>query len=177
MIKSTMPGRLFGVGLGPGDPELITIKALRTIRQAQVVAYPMAKRGQSNARCIVSSELTIEQIELPMVYPITTESTDQSGEYEAIIAEFYDEMAEQIAAHLSIGRDVAVLCEGDPFLYGSFMYLHDRLAHRFLTEVIPGIPSVMAAAARLATPLVRRDSQLTLLPATLSEDMLAAKFI
>jgi precorrin-2 C20-methyltransferase / precorrin-3B C17-methyltransferase len=125
MIKSTMPGRLFGVGLGPGDPELITIKALRAIRQAQVVAYPMAKRGQSNARCIVSSELTIEQIELPMIYPITTESTDQSGEYEAIIAEFYDEMAEQIAAHLSIGRDVAVLCEGDPFLYGSFMYLHD----------------------------------------------------
>lgn len=175
MTKSTMPGRLFGVGLGPGDPELITIKALRTIRQAQVVAYPMAKRGQSNARCIVSSELTIEQIELPMIYPITTEPTDQSGEYEAIIAEFYDEMAEQIAAHLSIGRDVAVLCEGDPFLYGSFMYLHDRLAHRFPTEVIPGIPSVMAAAARLATPLVRRDSELTLLPATLSEDSLAAR--
>jgi precorrin-2 C20-methyltransferase / precorrin-3B C17-methyltransferase len=175
MIKSMIPGRLFGVGLGPGDPELITLKALRTIRQAQVVAYPMAKRGQSNARCIVSSELTIEQIELPMIYPITTEPTDQSGEYEAIIAEFYDEMAEQIAAHLSIGRDVAVLCEGDPFLYGSFMYLHDRLAHRFPTEVIPGIPSVMAAAARLATPLVRRDSELTLLPATLSEDMLAAR--
>jgi precorrin-2 C20-methyltransferase/precorrin-3B C17-methyltransferase len=175
MIKSTMPGRLFGVGLGPGDPDLVTIKALRTIRQAQVVAYPMAKRGQSNARCIVSSELTSEQIELPMIYPITTEPTDQSGEYEAIIAEFYDDMAEQIAVHLSIGRDVAVLCEGDPFLYGSFMYLHDRLAHRFLTEVIPGIPSVMAAAARLATPLVRRDSQLTLLPGTLSEDMLAAR--
>src|SRR3984957_18246575 len=175
MIKSTMPGRLFGVGLGPGDPELITIKALRAIRQAQVVAYPMAKRGQSNARCIVSAELTIEQIELPMIYPITTESLDQSGEYEAIIAEFYDGMAEQIAAHLSIRRDVAVLCEGDPFLYGSFMYLHDRLAHRFPTEVIPGIPSVMAAAARLATPLVRRDSELTLLPATLSEDVLAAR--
>jgi precorrin-2 C20-methyltransferase / precorrin-3B C17-methyltransferase len=175
MIKSTMPGRLFGVGLGPGDPELITIKALRTIRQAQVIAYPMAKRGQSNARCIVSSELTPEHIELPMIYPITTESTDQSGEYEVIIAAFYDEMAEQIAAHLCVGRDVAVLCEGDPFLYGSFMYLHDRLAHRFSTEVIPGIPSVMAAAARLATPLVRRDSALTLLPATLSEDVLTAR--
>jgi precorrin-2 C20-methyltransferase/precorrin-3B C17-methyltransferase len=175
MIKSTMPGRLFGVGLGPGDPELITIKALRTIKQAQVVAYPMAKHGQSNARCIVSSELTPEQIELPMIYPITTESTDHLGGYEAIIAQFYDEMAEQIAAHLCVGRDVAVLCEGDPFLYGSFMYLHDRLAHRFSTEVIPGIPSVMAAAARLATPLVRRDSELTLLPATLSEDVLAAR--
>jgi precorrin-2 C20-methyltransferase/precorrin-3B C17-methyltransferase len=175
MIKSTMPGRLFGVGLGPGDPELITIKALRTIRQAEVIAYPVAKHGQSNARCIVSSELTPEQIELPMIYPITTESTDHAGEYEAVIAQFYDDMAEQIAAHLCVGRDVAVLCEGDPFLYGSYMYLHDRLAHRFSTEVIPGIPSVMAAAARLATPLVRRDSELTLLPATLSEDVLAAR--
>src|ERR1700677_5276990 len=97
MIKSTMPGRLFGVGLGPGDPELITVKALRIIRQAQVVAYPMAKRGQSNARCIVSSELTIEQIELPMIYPITTESTDQSGEDEDIIAEFYEELVEKHA--------------------------------------------------------------------------------
>src|ERR1700755_2029326 len=128
MIKSAMPGRLFGVGLGPGDPELITIKALRTIRQARVIAYPMAKHGQSNARCIVSSELTPEHIELPMIYPITTESTDHIGEYEAVIAQFYDEMAEQIAAHLCVGHDVAVLCEGDPFLYGSFMYLHDRLA-------------------------------------------------
>jgi precorrin-2 C20-methyltransferase/precorrin-3B C17-methyltransferase len=175
MIGSTMPGQLFGVGLGPGDPELITLKALRIIRQAHVVAYPTAKHGQSNARCIVSSELTREQIEIPMIYPITTESTDHPGGYEAIIAQFYDQMAEQIAAHLLEGRDVAVLCEGDPFFYGSFMYLHDRLAHRFSTSVVPGIPSVMAAAARLGTPLVRRDSELTILPATLSEDALAAR--
>ena len=175
MIDSTMPGQLFGVGLGPGDPELITLKALRIIRQAQVIAYPTAKHGQSNARCIVSSELTLEQIELPMIYPITTQTTDHPGGYEAVIAQFYDDMAEQIASHLHAGRDVAVLCEGDPFFYGSFMYLHDRLAHRFSTEVIPGIPSVMAAAARLSTPLVRRDSELTILPATLSEDALVAR--
>ncbi|MBB5345721.1 precorrin-2 C(20)-methyltransferase [Tunturibacter empetritectus] len=175
MIKSTMPGKLFGVGLGPGDPELITLKALRIIRQAHVVVYPTAKHGQSNARCIVSAELTHEQIEMPMIYPITTESTDHPGGYEAIIAQSYDQMAEQIAAHLLEGRDVAVLCEGDPFFYGSFMYLHDRLAHRFSTSVIPGIPSVMAAAARLGTPLVRRDSELTILPATLSEDVLTAR--
>src|SRR6202041_1743799 len=114
--------------------------------------YPTAKHGQSNARCIVNSELTREQIEMPMIYPITTESTDHPGGYEAIIAQFYDQMAEQIAAHLLEGRDVAVLCEGDPFFYGSFMYLHDRLAYRFTTEVIPGVPSVMAAAAILSTP-------------------------
>ena len=175
MIEGTRPGQLFGVGLGPGDPELVTFKALRIVRQAHVVAYPTAKHGQSNARCIVSSELTRGQIEMPMMYPITTELTDYPGGYEAIIAQFYDQMAEQIAAHLLEGRDVAVLCEGDPFFYGSFMYLHDRLAHRFSTSVIPGIPSVMAAAARLGTPLVRRDSELTILPATLSEDNLTAR--
>ena len=175
MIESTVPGQLFGVGLGPGDPELITLKALRIIKRAHVVAYPTAKHGQSNARCIVNSELTREQIEMPMIYPLTTESTDHPGGYEAIIAQFYDQMAEQIAAHLLEGRDVAVLCEGDPFFYGSFMYLHDRLAHRFSTSVIPGIPSVMAAAARLGSPLVRRDSELTILPATLSEDALTAR--
>ncbi|WP_353068784.1 precorrin-2 C(20)-methyltransferase [Tunturibacter empetritectus] len=175
MIEGNMPGRLFGVGLGPGDPELITLKALRIIKQAHVVAYPTAKHGQSNARCIVRSELTREQIEMPMIYPLTTESTDHPGGYEAIIAQFYDQMAEQVAAYLLEGLDVAVLCEGDPFFYGSFMYLHDRLAHRFFTSVVPGIPSVMAAAARLGTPLVRRDSELTILPATLSEDALTAR--
>ncbi|NYF89507.1 precorrin-2 C(20)-methyltransferase [Tunturiibacter empetritectus] len=175
MIEGKMPGKLFGVGLGPGDPELITLKALRIIKQAHVVAYPTAKHGQSNARCIVRSELTREQIEMPMIYPLTTESTDHPGGYEAIIAQFYDQMAEQVAAYLLEGLDVAVLCEGDPFFYGSFMYLHDRLAHRFFTSVVPGIPSVMAAAARLGTPLVRRDSELTILPATLSEDALTAR--
>src|ERR1700722_20338636 len=106
MIEGTVPGKLFGVGLGPGDPELITLKALRIIKRAHVVAYPTAKHGQSNARCIVNSELTREQIEMPMIYPLTTESTDHPGGYEAIISQFYDQMAEQIAAHLLEGRDV-----------------------------------------------------------------------
>ncbi|WP_213807318.1 precorrin-2 C(20)-methyltransferase [Granulicella sp. dw_53] len=175
MNGSAKVGRLFGVGLGPGDPELVTLKALRVIRQVQVIAYPTAKHGLSNARSILSSELVNDQIELAMVYPITTETTDHPGGYEAAISEFYDDMAEQISVHLNCGRDVAILCEGDPFFYGSYMYLHDRLAHRFLTEVIPGIPSVMAASARLGTPLVRRDSELTVLPATLSEDDLTAR--
>jgi precorrin-2 C20-methyltransferase / precorrin-3B C17-methyltransferase len=175
MIEAQKAGRLFGVGLGPGDPELVTLKALRVVRQAHVVAYPSAKHGQSNARSIVDAELTGKQIELPMLYPLTTESTDHPGGYEGAISDFYDEMAKQIAVHLDSGRDVAILCEGDPFFYGSYMYLHDRLAHRFSTEVIPGVPSIMAAAARLGTPLVRRDSELVVLPATLSEDELTAR--
>ena len=175
MIEAQKAGRLFGVGLGPGDPELVTLKALRIVRQAHVIAYPSAKHGQSNARSIVSDELVSEQIELPMIYPVTTELTDHPGGYEGAISDFYDEMAKQIAVHLERGRDVAILCEGDPFFYGSYMYLHDRLAHRFVTEVIPGVPSFMAAAARLGTPLVRRDSELVVIPATLSEEELVAR--
>jgi precorrin-2 C20-methyltransferase / precorrin-3B C17-methyltransferase len=167
-----MSGRLYGVGVGPGDPELITVKAQRVLRQVQVIAYPCAQHGQSNARAIVCSELVRDQIELPMIYPITTEETDHLGGYEAAISQFYDEMAEKIASHLADGRDVAILCEGDPFFYGSYMYLHDRLAHRFPTEVIPGVASIMGAAAQLGTPLVRRDAEFAVLPGTLSQETL-----
>ncbi len=175
MSEGAQSGRLFGVGVGPGDPELITVKAQRVIREAQVIAYPCARHGQSNARSIVCAELIHGQIELPMMYPVTTEQTDHPGGYEAALSQFYDEMAEQIADHLADGRDVAVLCEGDPFFYGSYMYLHDRLAHRFSTQVIPGVASIMGAAAQLGTPLVRRDAEFTVLPGTLSEDVLIAK--
>ncbi len=168
-------GCLFGVGVGPGDPELITVKALRVLRQAHVIAYPCARHGNSNARSIVCSELIHGQIELPMMYPVTTEQTDHPGGYEVALSQFYDKMAEQIADHLADGRDVAILCEGDPFFYGSYMYLHDRLAHRFSTHVIPGVASIMGAAAQLGTPLVRRDAEFTVLPGTLSEDVLVAK--
>jgi len=168
-------GRLWGVGLGPGDPELVSVKALRILRQAHVVAYPCAQHGRSNARSIVCSELVHGQIELPMMYPVTTEKVTHPGGYEVAISEFYDEMAEQIAEHLVAQRDVAVLCEGDPFFYGSYMYLHDRLANRFPTEVIPGIPAIMGAAARLGSPLVRRDTPFTVLLGTLPEDTLTEK--
>ncbi|MEA2260747.1 MAG: precorrin-2 C20-methyltransferase / precorrin-3B C17-methyltransferase, partial [Acidobacteriaceae bacterium] len=175
MSADARTGRLFGVGVGPGDPELITIKAQRVLRQAQVIAYPCARHGQSNARSIVCAELIHGQVELPMMYPVTTEQTDHPGGYEVALSQFYDEMAEQIADHLANGRDVVILCEGDPFFYGSYMYLHDRLAHRFSTQVIPGVASIMGAAAQLGTPLVRRDAEFTVLPGTLSEDVLIAK--
>jgi precorrin-2 C20-methyltransferase/precorrin-3B C17-methyltransferase len=175
MSEGAQSGCLYGVGVGPGDPELITVKAQRVLRQVQVIAYPCARHGQSNARSIVYSELIHGQIELPMMYPVTTEQTDHPGGYEVALSQFYDEMAEQIKDHLADGRDVAILCEGDPFFYGSYMYLHDRLAHRFSTQVIPGVASIMGAAAQLGTPLVRRDAEFTVLPGTLSEDVLIAK--
>lgn len=168
-------GRLFGVGVGPGDPELLTLKAARIVRAAHVVAYPAARHGRSNARAVVAAQLRPDQIELPMIYPVTTEEAMPPGGYDAALCEFYDESARSIAVHLDAGRDVAVLCEGDPFFYGSYMYVHDRLAHRYHTEVIPGISSVMAASARLGVPLVRRETELTILPGTLSEEELTMR--
>ncbi len=169
-------GRLTGVGVGPGDPELLTLRALRLVRAADVVAYHAARHGRSNARAVVASELRPEQIEMPLIYPVTTERDEPAKGYEAAMRAFYDASATAIAAHLDAGRDVAVLCEGDPFFYGSYMYLHDRLAGRYATEVVPGIPSVLAAAARTGEPLVRRDTELTVLPGTLPESVLAARF-
>ncbi|MEA2148778.1 MAG: precorrin-2 C20-methyltransferase / precorrin-3B C17-methyltransferase, partial [Solirubrobacteraceae bacterium] len=110
-----MPGRLFGVGVGPGDPELLTLKAQRIIVAADVVAYPVARHGRSVARRIAAPYLRAEQIEVVLGYPVTTEQSDHPGGYDAALREFYDDAAAELAAHLDAGRDVAVLCEGDPF--------------------------------------------------------------
>jgi precorrin-2 C20-methyltransferase/precorrin-3B C17-methyltransferase len=171
------PGRLYGVGVGPGDPELVTVRAARLIGAADVIAFPVAPRAGATgvARRIALPHMRPGVLEEPLVYPVTTEETAHPGGYEGAIAAFYDESAARLAAHLDAGRDVVVLCEGDPFFYGSYMYLHDRLAHRYATEVVPGVTSFSAAAAAAGTPLVRRDDVLTVLPATLSEDELATR--
>ena len=168
-------GRLFGVGVGPGDPDLVTLKAQRLIAGADVVAYPVAGHGRSVARGIAAPHLTPGVIEVALTYPLTTGTTDHPGGYEGAIADFYDESAETLATHLDAGRDVVVLCEGDPFFYGSYMYLHERLADRYPTIVVPGITSFSAAAAASGTPLVKRDDILTVLPGTLPTDVLAAR--
>jgi precorrin-2 C20-methyltransferase/precorrin-3B C17-methyltransferase len=169
------PGRLFGVGVGPGDPELLTIKARRVIEAADVVAYPNAQHGRSVARRIAAPYLREDVVEVALTYPVTTEVTDHPGGYEAALSEFYDASAAQLTEHLDAGRDVAVLCEGDPFFYGSYMYLHERLAPRYETEVIPGVTSFSAAAAAAGTPLAKRDDVLTVLPGTLPPDVIAAR--
>ena len=169
-----MSGRLFGGGVGPGDPELITIKARDAIQAADVIAYPGAQHGRSVARRTAAPYLRESHIEVALRYPVTTEETDHPGGYEAALSEFYDDAAAQLAEHLEGGRDVAVLCAGDPFLYGSYMYLHERLAPRYATTVIPGVTSFSAAAAAAGTPLVRRDDVLTVLPGTLAPEQLEA---
>ena len=168
-------GRLYGVGLGPGDPDLVTRKAARLVGSADVVAYYSGTHGRSIARSIAVDLLPAGVVEEPLVYPVTTGTTSHPGGYEGAIAEFYDESARRLRVHLLAGRTVVVLCEGDPMFYGSYMYLHDRLSPDFPTEVVPGVTSVSAASAAAATPLVRRNDVLTVLPGTLPEPELARR--
>ncbi|GAA0688752.1 precorrin-2 C(20)-methyltransferase [Kitasatospora atroaurantiaca] len=170
-----MTGRLYGVGLGPGDPSLITVRAAELIGKADVVAYHSARHGRSIARSIAARYLTGGQIEEKLVYPITVETTDHPGGYRGALDEFYEEAADRLAAHLDAGRDVVVLAEGDPFFYGSYQHMHKRLAYRYPTEVVPGVTSISAAAARLGMPLVEAEEVLTIIPGTLPEEELTAR--
>ena len=163
----TARGTLWGVGLGPGDPELVTVKAARVIGEADVVAYHSARHGRSIARGIAEPYLRPGQIEEHLVYPVTTETTDHPGGYAGAIEDFYVEATARIAAHLDAGRNVALLAEGDPLFYSSYMHLHTRLTQRFDAVIVPGVTSVSAASAAVATPLVAGDEVLTVLPGTL----------
>ncbi|HGM5581381.1 TPA: precorrin-2 C(20)-methyltransferase [Pseudomonas putida] len=165
-------GRLLGLGVGPGDPELITVKALRLLREAPVVAYFVAKGKRGNAFGIIEAHLQAQQTLLPLVYPVTTETLPAPLSYEQVISDFYDEASVQVAEHLDAGRDVAVICEGDPFFYGSYMYLHDRLAQRYEAEVIPGVCSMLGGASVLGAPLVYRNQTLTVLSGVLPHEEL-----
>ena len=175
MTTGVISGRCYGVGVGPGDPELMTVKAMRILKSSPVVAYFSAAGRNSNARHVVREFLTGEQTELHLIYPVTTEELPKGQDYEAVMAEFYDESAGRVAVALEDGQDVAVLCEGDPLFHGSFMYLHNRLSSRFPTEVIPGVPSILAGSAVLGTPLVCLDEVLSVLSGTLSSSELDAR--
>jgi len=170
-------GRLIGLGVGPGDPELITVKALRLLRESPVVAYFVAKGKKGNAFGIIEAHLQAAQTLMPLVYPVTTEALPAPMSYEQIISDFYDSASLDVAAHLDAGRDVAVICEGDPFFYGSYMYLHDRLAARYEAEVVPGVCSMLAGASVLGAPLVYRNQSLSVLSGVLSPDELKRKLV
>ena len=165
-------GRLIGLGVGPGDPELITVKALRLLRESPVVAYFVAKGKKGNAFGIIEAHLQEAQNLLPLVYPVTTEALPAPLSYEQVISDFYDDAAAELATHLDAGRDVAVICEGDPFFYGSYMYLHDRLAERYQAEVVPGVCSMLGGASVLGAPLVYRNQSLSVLSGVLPHDEL-----
>ena len=168
-------GILYAVGVGPGDPELLTVKATRLIAAADVIAYHSGTKGTSIARSIVADLIPADAVEELLAYPVTVGPADHSDGYYAQIEEFYDASAARLAAHLAAGRTVVVLAEGDPLFYSSYMYLHDRLAHRFRWEVVPGVTSVSASSAAVGVPLVRHEDVLTVLPGTLPVPELARR--
>ena len=168
-------GRLTGVGVGPGDPDLLTIRAARIITAADVIAYHCAQHGRSIARAAAEPYLRDGQVEEILRYPVTTEGTDHPGGYNGVLADFYAEAAARLERYLLDGRDVVVLCEGDPSLYGSYLHLHKRLSGRFAASIVPGISSVSAAAAATSVPLVQHDETLVVLPGTLPADELRAR--
>ena len=162
-----MTGTLYGLGIGPGDPELITVKALRLLKAAPVLAYPAPEKGESLARSIVAPLLPGGQQEVAIRMPIEVARFPAQS--------VYDQAAAELGGHLDAGRDVAVLCEGDPFFYGSFMYLFARMAEDFPVEVVPGVSSLTACAAVLGAPLAARNDVLAVVPAPLSAGELKAR--
>ena len=169
-------GRLIGVGVGPGDPELITLKAIRALAAADVVAH-FAKAGSaSHARAIAAQHLRPQVVELPLLYPVTTELPKCSKDYRDALRDFYEQAATDIAAHLDAGSTVAVICEGDPLFYGSYMHVHTRLAPRFPLEIIAGVTGMSGCWSAAGTPIAQGDDVFTVLPATLPENELARRF-
>ncbi len=162
-----MTGTLYGIGVGPGDPELITLKAARLIEGATTIAYPTLAGGDSFARAIAADLIRPGTTEIRMDVPMTTARAPAQAAYDAGAA--------QIAEVLARGEDVVCLCEGDPFFYGSFMYLNARLVDRFAVEVIPGVTSLTACATRARQPLAARNERLTVLPGPLPEAELRAR--
>jgi len=163
----TAKGKLWGLGCGPGDPDLITLKALKLLQAADVVAYPAPLEGESFARSIAAPHLTGDQTEYPIRIPMVADRGPAQ--------DVYYQAAKDLATYLNEGSTVAVLCEGDPFFYGSFMYLFQRLVEDHDVGVVPGVSSVMACAAEAGMPLGERTDVITIIPASISENELKNK--
>lgn len=173
MSQSSPIGRLYGVGLGPGDPDLLTIKATKILAAASVVAFFAKKGRRGQARSIVDRWLRPACLELPLLYPITTERHFSDPVYIETLRAFYEQATETIADHLNEGRDVALVCEGDPLFYGSFMHLYIRLKDRFAVEVVPGVTGMSGCWSAAKIPITWGDDVLSVLPGTLNGPDLA----
>jgi precorrin-2/cobalt-factor-2 C20-methyltransferase len=164
-----MSGRLIGVGVGPGDPGLLTLNAIAALNEADVVAH-FAKAGNgSNARAIAAGHLKPGVEELSLLYPVTTEMPREDAAYRDALRDFYDSSAASIASRLDEGRVVAVIAEGDPLFYGSYMHLHVRLAPRYPTDVVAGVTGMSGCWSAIGEPIAQGDDVFTVLPGTLPE--------
>lgn len=167
MSSLNSTGKLYIIGVGPGDPDLITLKAVRLIGMADVIAYPVTESGKSRARRIAAEFITPHHQTIGYTLPMSVDPTPGQAAYDAV--------ANQMRAHLNAGRTVALLCEGDPFLYGSGTHIFNRLAADYETNVIPGVTSLTASAAASGEPLVIRNETLKVLPAPLPAEKLKAE--
>lgn len=168
----TKGGKLLGIGVGPGDPDLITLKALKALESADMIAFHQAKGKKSNALTIAECWLSDHQQRLPLIYPVTTEKLPINQNYKSMLAAFYKKTERALCNHLDMGKSIAVLAEGDPLFYSSFMYICDRLSDKYETNIIPGITSVSAAAAVLGVPLCYRDQVFTILSGVIKQEIL-----
>ena len=170
-------GTLYGVGLGPGDPDLMSLRAHRLLTAAGHVAY-FRKAGRSGqARRIVEGLLHQDVCEFAMEYPVTTEIPLSDPRYNEILAAFYSKCTAHLLHLLRSGQDVVVLCEGDPFFYGSFMHLHSRLKDQVPVQVVPAITGMSGAWTATGNPVTWGDDILTVLMGTLPEDTLTAHMV
>lgn len=167
---------LIGVGVGPGDPELVTLKAMRALQESDVVAHFAKAGNQSKARTTAAAYFRPDAIELPLLYPVTTEKPVADPQYRDTIQQFFDNSAAALAVHLNAGRKVAVLSEGDPLFFGSYMHIHVRLAKQFPTRVIPGVTGMSGCWSAASLPIAQGDDVLTVVPATLAHSELVRRF-
>ncbi len=176
--RSPMPdtaGTLYCVGLGPGDPDLMTVKSRRLLSTAKIVSYFHKRGKRGNARTIADGLYSDTALELPMEYPITTEALVESSTYQNALTSFYDDKAHDLAERLRAGDDIIVLCEGDPFFYGSFMHLYLRLRETHNIEVVPGVTGMSGSWTNSGHPITYGDDIMSVLPGTLPEDVLALR--
>jgi precorrin-2/cobalt-factor-2 C20-methyltransferase len=163
------PGTIHGVGLGPGAPDLLSVRADRLVRATRHIAYFRKAGHPGQARRIVEGMLRADAVELAMEYPVTTEIAFDDPDYKRRLSGFYADCIERLVALAAAGEDVVVLCEGDPFFYGSFMHLYTRLGGRAPIAVVPGITGMSGAWTASGVPITWGDDVLTVLTATLPE--------
>lgn len=167
-------GKVICTGLGPGDPDLMSVRSDRLIRGARHLAYFRKAGRKGQARQIVEGMLRADVSEHAMEYPVTTEISFKDPEYNRILSEFYDQWTDRLEA-LAASDDVIVLCEGDPFFYGSFMHLHSRLQGRVEVEIVPGITGMSGCWTATDMPITWGDDVLTVAMATLPEEELTRR--
>ena len=165
-------GKIFGVGLGPGDPELITLKSASLIKSSEYIFFFKKRNSASRALRIVKDIIRKDAVKIALEFPITTEIDSKKKEYKIKLNKFYEESVIKINNVLKKPSNLCLLCEGDPFFYGSFIHIFERLKERFEIEIIPGVTGMSGAWSANKIPMVSGDEILTVLMGTLNEEKL-----